>query len=221
MQRNATMLELVLDKVKLIAFDLDDTLLDTFQKGYARINAVGRQLGFAGISVGEFSRVYGTIPFPSCVTEWYDEVDPLVFELAYDKIGDCYPYDAFVDGSALHQSVKQMGYEFAILTNAPFSQVAEKLKRVGLVGKSGPDYLYSREDLPAPKPCGSAFEPLLDDSGFDPNEILYVGDAPQDFEAARAAGIWFLGVETGPHRPNSEYEMTLADVNSFVRRLGT
>jgi phosphoglycolate phosphatase len=49
-------------------------------------------------------------------------------------------------------------------------------------------------DVPRPKPFPDMLEKCLAHFGLPPEDAVYVGDAPSDYEAARTAGMRFIGV---------------------------
>ncbi len=53
------------------------------------------------------------------------------------------------------------------------------------------------DDVAASKPAPDVFLEALDSAGVCPDRALVVGDSVWDVEAARAAGLGCIGVETG------------------------
>jgi HAD superfamily hydrolase (TIGR01509 family) len=56
-------------------------------------------------------------------------------------------------------------------------------------------------DVPRPKPFPDMLEKCAAHFGIDPREAVYVGDSPTDFDAARAAGMQFVGIGDGTGAP--------------------
>ncbi len=68
-------------------------------------------------------------------------------------------------------------------------------------------------DVPRPKPFPDMLEKCLAHFGLPPEDAVYVGDAPSDYEAARTAGMRFIGVGDhcgAPHRIGDLRELPAA-----------
>ena len=68
-------------------------------------------------------------------------------------------------------------------------------------------------DVPRPKPFPDMLEKCLAHFGLPPDDAVYVGDAPSDYEAARTAGMRFIGVGEhcgAPHRISDLRELPAA-----------
>ena len=96
-------------------------------------------------------------------------------------------------------------------TGAPllghFSTVAKNLKETF-------DIIHGIEDTKVYKPDPKALEPML--AGLKKRGITYVGDSLNDFYAAQAAGVDFVGVIRGV---TTENEFKEAGVNRTVASL--
>jgi phosphoglycolate phosphatase len=64
------------------------------------------------------------------------------------------------------------------------------------------DFIHTLEDIPAAKPDPRALGPALEKlAPLVREEVVYVGDRPDDARAARGAGVGFVGVLTGTNGP--------------------
>eukprot|EP00617_Octactis_speculum_P013770 CAMPEP_0185747118 /NCGR_PEP_ID=MMETSP1174-20130828/5773_1 /TAXON_ID=35687 /ORGANISM="Dictyocha speculum, Strain CCMP1381" /LENGTH=275 /DNA_ID=CAMNT_0028422165 /DNA_START=96 /DNA_END=923 /DNA_ORIENTATION=+ len=57
--------------------------------------------------------------------------------------------------------------------------------------------VHGADDVPRPKPFGDGLLLCAGELGLDASQCVYVGDAPSDGKAARAAGMRSIGVEWG------------------------
>lgn len=81
---------------------------------------------------------------------------------------------------------------FAITTNNSALAAARYIESRGLTDCF--PYMYGRtRDLDLMKPHPHTLRQALNAMGADPSRTLMLGDAPTDFEAAREAGVPFLG----------------------------
>lgn len=81
---------------------------------------------------------------------------------------------------------------FAITTNNSALAAARYIESRGLTGCF--PYIYGRtQNLDLMKPNPHILVQALNAMGADPSTSLMVGDAPTDFQAAREAGVAFLG----------------------------
>jgi HAD superfamily hydrolase (TIGR01509 family) len=96
--------------------------------------------------------------------------------------------------SLLHR-LHGAGVVVVLATSAP---AAELSRVVALLDADGAiDAHTTADDVSASKPDPEVFAAALRAGGIDPGRALAVGDSVWDVQAARAAGIGCVGVETG------------------------
>ncbi|MFD9909150.1 HAD family hydrolase [Streptomyces sp. NPDC059063] len=94
---------------------------------------------------------------------------------------------------ALIRTWSAVGARLAITTNNSPQAVARYLTGRGLIDCFAP-HIYGRtQDLSLLKPDPYCLRRALSALGAYPAEALMIGDAPSDFQAARSAGVHFLG----------------------------
>ena len=80
--------------------------------------------------------------------------------------------------------------------------VSQKLRRLiePVLEREGfeMDVVLGGEDVPAFKPAPDGLLLALDRLGVEPDDAIYVGDTTIDAEAAKNAGLRFVGVLSGP-----------------------
>lgn len=186
----------------VFVFDVDDTLLHTFENGYLKINAAAAQLGYPPITFEQYRACYGTYSFASCIQRWFAAADPAQMAQAYADQAARFPYRPICDFSVVQALLARQGKQAAILTNGAND---ERLRRKLAV--CGTDFsrlagIWGAEDVPAPKPSPLAVLPIK--QRFPGKKILYIGDAETDRRMAADAGIGFLQVATGRDQPSSD-----------------
>lgn len=103
---------------------------------------------------------------------------------------------------------------WGIVTNKPQALTVPLLERLGLAGRPGcvvsGDRLAQRKPHPAPLLLAAA------ELGVAPESCVYVGDAPRDIEAGRAAGMATIVAAYGYIRPGEDLRRWGADL--VIRR---
>ena len=190
-------LEKSLDNIKLIAFDLDGTLLNTIPDLAFAVDQSVQSLGFDAVSEDQVRDWVGNgadILIARAISRSIDvdpELDPELHsrgrDLFYRFYADCghalsHLYPTVMDTlKALYNA----GYKMAVVTNKPSIFVPEILQQhkleelfVDVIGG---------EDFPKRKPDPMALNWLLDKHGLAADEMLMVGDSKNDVLAAKNA----------------------------------
>ena len=181
--------------IKALLFDLDGTLLHTLPDIRSAINQALAECGYDySFSLKEATRLIG------------DGTDVMVRRALKEKSGDV---DAFLELKAHY-----MGYYRAWQNNhtKPFNGLPEVLKVISdhgvklYVVTNKPDALaniivpahfganffagiYGIKEGDKVKPDPSMVFRIMEANGFQPNEVLYVGDSVTDVDTAENAGI--------------------------------
>ena len=122
----------------------------------------------------------------------------------------CKDCTAVYDGlPEMLRKLAENGYKTAVISNKPDVFVPEILQKLY------PDHRFfaawgQQQDVPR-KPAPDALQKLVDLSGLDKSEILYVGDSNVDVQFAHSAGIKVVGVSWG-FRGAEELRQAGADV---------
>ncbi len=80
-----------------------------------------------------------------------------------------------------------------VLTNGNIQQQKNKVASIRWKGMKDEIGFYYAAQF-KPKPSADAVYKILDDGGFEPHEVLMIGDDEVDAAAAAAAGVDFLHV---------------------------
>lgn len=203
---------------RMIVFDVDDTLIDTFPTSHKRSSSAAIANGLPELPLELFRETYGAIAFPDCVSTWYPDADLDRFLAAYEIARAQHVYRSHVDCARLATQLDRSGLSYAVLTNSNHKSTLAKLSQIGFLAADPVGRIYSKEQLPRSKPHPDAFRPLLEHWKFDPHTIVYVGDSAMDAIASREAGLQFIGVSTGP-RPIDPDLLSLPSVAAILECL--
>jgi len=222
--------------MKLVIFDLDDTLVDfatTRQTAHCNLALV---LDREGIDSAAFLRACTEVDRPlftlfeqGRLTR--EEYRTRRFTDPFGRLG-LSPRDGLVthlnqvfmncvnDSPLLYDDVwpalnglRSRGIRTAILTNGPSDGQRRKLKATGL--GEAVDHVVIGEELGVSKPQPAAFHSVLGHFAFDPADTLMVGDSPTlDYDGAVNAGLKALLLDrAGSHGAGSRASIrTLEEV---------
>jgi HAD superfamily hydrolase (TIGR01509 family) len=101
----------------------------------------------------------------------------------------------FPGASQLLRTVRSSGLAVVLATSAPANELEILLKR--LDANDAIDAQTSADDIEESKPAPEVFITAMKTGCIDPARALAVGDSIWDIQAARAAGIGCVAVETG------------------------
>jgi phosphoglycolate phosphatase len=195
---------------KLIVFDLDGTLLDTIEDLANSVNFALQQHNFPSHPVDAYYFFIG-----NGVNKLLERALPedkrnsdTVSMLKVDFIKHYYahtdeftkPYEGI---SELISQLAADGYKLAVASNKIHTATVE------LVGRFFPEIEFSavfgqRDGYPV-KPNPGILEEIIELSGVEKKEVLYVGDSGVDVATAYNAKVDFVGVLWG-FRPRKELE---------------
>jgi len=177
-----------------VLFDVDGTLVDTnylhtlawaraFEDVGERVpaNAIHRLIGMGGDQL--VPRLLGH-PLPSVSDARARRYSELIGEAR-----------VFPGAADLLRRVHDAGLVVVIASSAPRDELDVMLELIGV--SEAIDAATSADDVDASKPDPAVFRAAIDAGGIDPEACLVVGDSTWDVQAARAASLPCLGVETG------------------------
>lgn len=94
----------------------------------------------------------------------------------------------FVDGALESLKYAQnQGIPAYVVTGTPQDEICQIVEAVGIAG-------YFDEIHGSPRRKDEIVEDVLDRKGYIPSKCLFIGDGPNDYQAALAAGVQFLGI---------------------------
>ena len=209
-----------LERIKLILFDLDGTLIDSEKDLAASVNAMLRHfdrrelpLDVIDTYIGDgapmlIRRALGDPAHAAFVQE------ALNFFLLYyreHKLDTTLPYTGIPE--ALHQASICNGRarQLAVLTNKPVRASRDILAGLRLSQHFFQTYGGNSFETKKPDPLGA--QTLMTEAGAAPDETIMVGDSEVDVLTARNANLWSIGVTYGfaPHTLERTHPDVLVD----------
>lgn len=186
------------NRVKVVFFDHDDTLVGTIGTKWAQHKYVAKKYYGKELTDEEIKLHWGK-PLQEMICLLYgtdDAEDAMANNMATHK---AFPKELFVATIPTLQHIKFIGKVIGIITATSRFSFEHDLKLHG-IPRELIDYTQTADDTPYHKPDPRVFDPALKwlaKQHIDPSEVIYVGDGLHDMRAALGAGFEFLGVETG------------------------
>lgn len=193
------------ENMKLIAFDVDGTILDTLDSIIHVVNETLYANGFYKVDDKEYIRKalgYGSyylieqaLIFP--YNHFYDKnvttevLQDYLKRYMADDASLTKPYEGVVE---LIKELKEEGYKVIAYSNKPDSVLRPLMKE-----KFGDvfDDVLGQVEGQAPKPNPEILLNMLDRIGISKDDAVYIGDSDVDVETARNAGMKMIAVTWG------------------------
>lgn len=206
---------LPVDRIKLLVFDLDGTLIDSAQDLCNSVNAALVQFGRGPLADPSIASFVGngapmlmrrSLALADGIPP--EQVDEKLLAGTYDfflkyyrehKLDFTYAYEGVIEALAalrtLHDAPGGTPRAMAVLTNKPVRPARGICEGLGMA-----DYflhIYGGDSFPTKKPDPTGLRTLMQEAGATPEETVMIGDSQVDMETARNAGTWALGCAFG------------------------
>jgi phosphoglycolate phosphatase len=200
------------EKLKLLVFDLDGTLIDSAQDLCNSVNAtlthVGREPLSDAVVAGYIGDGAVMLMRRALFGPNAAEVDEELLARAYQfflvyyrehKLDSTYAYEGVLEALAalhqLHEHPDGPARLMAVLTNKPVRPAREICAALGLA----PYFLniYGGNSFTTKKPDPEGLLALMNEAGARPEETVMIGDSQVDVEVALNAGAWSIGCTFG------------------------
>lgn len=212
------------ERIRLLIFDLDGTLVDSRLDLANSVNATLRHFerpelpcdviaSYIGDGAPMLVRLALGDPDDSKLID-----DALAFFLAYyreHKLDNTTVYDGVKESLAAIRFARNGGRAlertFAVLSNKPVHPSRAIVQALGLAEFFV--QVYGGNSFPTKKPDPLGARTLLEEAGVAPDEAMIIGDSDIDVLTGRNAGLWTCGVTYGfaPHSLESAPPDVLVD----------
>lgn len=173
-----------------LIFDLDGTLLDSFQAHFQAFMAMFERLGYPVTEATFFANyspnwleTYERLGLPR---ELWQQADTVWMEEATSRPPQLFP--------GVPNLLERLAtrYPLGLVTSGSKQRVLNDLERNGIRHHFTP--VITGGDVRAPKPAPEGLLLALEAMRLRPDQAVYIGDALADWEMSRAAGVPFIGI---------------------------
>lgn len=147
--------------------------------------------------------------------DWLDEIYPEMIERLGREV-------TLVPGAVdVLDALDVAGIGYAVGSNGPHRKMDVTLARTGLASRLK-GRVYSREDVPNPKPAPDVYLKAASEAGFAPSRCVVIEDSPSGAKAGKAAGMVTFGfaAETDPARLHPICDAVFEDMAQLPLLLG-
>jgi pyrophosphatase PpaX len=178
--------------INTLLFDLDGTLLDSFSVHLEIFKTTFAQFGIH-LSEEEFLKTYSP--------NWYETYEAFGLRKEDWEAADSFWLkEAEKINARLFPGVKEIFlkldkyFTLGLVTSGSKSRVERDIKATGIINFF--KTVVTGDDVKVPKPSPEGLEIAFRNLDKQPNEVIYIGDSSADYEMAKAAGVYFIGVSS-------------------------
>ena len=193
-----------IEKIRLILFDLDGTLIDSERDLADSVNAMLRHFGRKELPLATIATYIGdgapmlirrALGDPAHADFLQQALNYFLLYYREHKLDNTRPYDGI--GPALHEigNFNSRARKLAVLTNKPVRASRDILAGLGLAQHFFQTYGGNSFETKKPDPFGA--QTLMTEADAQPDETVMVGDSEVDVLTARNANLWSIGVTYG------------------------
>jgi phosphoglycolate phosphatase len=197
-----------LQKIRLLLFDLDGTLIDSEKDLAASVNAMLRHFGRKELPLEVIDTYIGdgapmlirrALGDPAHAAIVQEALNFFLHHYREHKLDTTLPYTGIPEALQQISNFDGLKRKLAVLTNKPVRASRDILAGLGLSQYFFQIYGGNSFETKKPDPLGA--QTLMNEVGVQPEETIMVGDSEVDVLTARNAGLWSVGVTYGfaPH----------------------
>ncbi|AHE98394.1 phosphoglycolate phosphatase [Thioalkalivibrio paradoxus] len=197
-----------------VLFDLDGTLLDTAPDMHAALDRLLQEerrppLPFPAVRnhVSHGSKALVELGFPGANGATRERLKQRYLEIYAEDL--CRHTALFPGMAEVLDELERLGLRVGVVTNKPAWLTEPLLDALGLSARLAS--IVSGDTLPQRKPAPEPMWLAARQSGAEPGEMVYIGDAERDIAAGRAAGMHTLIAGWGYIDPSEDPESWQAD----------
>ena len=182
---------------RLLIFDMDGTLLDTFPGIMRTLNLALAELEMPAVDLGWVKKHVGRGASRLIADASGGRVDAAELHRAFRHYYSRVIVEESRPFPGVEESLEKLAqhHELALASNKPDFWIHEVLRGLGWEGRFAS--VMGPQSAGAHKPDPSMIDRILEETGIRRDESILIGDMPVDAETGRAAGIPALGVLTG------------------------
>ncbi len=186
------------EHTQAVVFDFDNTLVDCIKPKVLQHKHTAEQLGIV-LSDEEISRNWSIHSFSDLLKTLYGKQTAQANKLIIEQY-DQFPKELYPDTIETLQALGGAGLHLALVTSLREDRLEKDFEATG-IDPNIFEYIQTEKDTTVHKPNGAVFDPTkqwLSSIGIqNAKDVLYMGDALEDMQAASAAGFNFVGIERG------------------------
>ncbi len=187
-------------ELSAVIFDVDGTLLNSVDAYHIAAGQAAAPHGFSVSRDQIMAALTSGQPFWEMILPEHQRHDESLIRNLRDATLEHWPdvlsrhVTLFARCEETLDHLRLAGLRLAIYTGSRGESFAP-LQDAGLLDRF--ECIVTAKDVTAGKPDPEGIDRVLGHLGLDPNAAAYVGDSPQDMQAANAAGVMGVGVLTG------------------------
>ena len=209
-----------LEKIRLILFDLDGTLIDSEKDLAASVNAMLRHFGRNELPLEVIDTYIGdgapmlirrALGDPAHAAVVQEALNYFLLYYRDHKLDSTLPYAGIPEVLERAGSHNGLYRKMAVLTNKPVRASRDIVAGLGLAKFFFQTYGGNSFETKKPDPFGA--QTLMAEAGAAPDETVMIGDSEVDVLTARNANLWSIGVTYGfaPHTLERTHPDILVD----------
>jgi len=203
--------------INTLLFDLDGTLLDSFSVHLEIFKTTFAQFGIQ-LSEEEFLKTYSP--------NWYETYEAFGLRKEDWEAADSFWLkEAEKISAQLFPGVKEIllkldkYFTLGLVTSGSKPRVERDIKSTGIINFF--KTVVTGDDVKVPKPSPEGLEIALRNLDKQPDEVVYIGDSSADYEMAKAADVYFIGVSSEFNNLSTNHpDYSIHSLNDLPKLMG-